>query len=457
MDRSRRATVTAILLALAGCAAVQAPSLAEPAGGPTPGAPQPAFAADPARIAGHLAALQAIADQHDGIRFAGTSGYEASVDYAAGELRALGFEVTTPEVEFAGFRELPGAELAVGERTFEAPDDLHALIYSPGGEVTGPVTVLAGSGCRPEDFDRVAAGSIALTLEGGCLRREQAINAAEAGAAALVVGYPDRGPGEIFRPTLIDPGGITIPVISVADDAVRALQGAAGDPVRLSLATERETATLRNVIAELGDGSRVIVLGGHLDSVLEGPGINDNGSGVAALLEVGRGLAAGGVPEGATVRIGLWGGEELGTVGSTAYVETLDDEPIAYLNLDMAGSTNGSSLVYDEEGAARGSAAITAAFEAWFTARGEPTDRVDLGGSSDHRAFAAAGIPTGGLFAGAMASGTAARPGSSPGAGELPDPCYHLGCDDIANVDVARVALFAEATLAVALELLGRR
>ena len=130
-------------------------------------------------------------------------------------------------------------------------------------------------------------------------------------------------------------------------------------------------------------------------------------------------------------------------------------EPIAYVNLDMAGSTNGANLVYDEAGAAAGSAAITAAFERWFDGRGEPTDRVDLGGSSDHYPFAAAGIPTGGLFAGAAESGSAARPDASPGTVGPADPCYHLGCDDLDNVDVARVALFAEATFAVAHELLA--
>ena len=90
-------------------------------------APLPAFAADPARIGEHLAALQAIADDHDGTRFSGTPGYDASVDYAAGALRDLGFEVETPEVEFTGFAELPGTKLEVGGESFNGPDELHAL------------------------------------------------------------------------------------------------------------------------------------------------------------------------------------------------------------------------------------------------------------------------------------------------------------------------------------------
>ena len=73
---------------------------------------------------------------------------------------------------------------------------------------------------------------------------------------------------------------------------------------------------------------------------------------------------------------------------------------------------------------------------------------------SDHGAFNEAGIPTGGLFAGATESGGAAAPSASGAGGEPADACYHLACDDIDNVDLERVALFADATLAVALDLI---
>ena len=160
------------------------------------------------------------------------------------------------------------------------------------------------------------------------------------------------------------------------------------------------------------------------------------------------------MPDGWAVRIGLWGGEEFGTIGTRAYAATMGDGVVAYLNLDMAGSVNGANLVYDEEIAAAGSERITELFEAWFAERGEPSERVDLGGSSDHYGFVQAGIPTGGLFAGASETGSASQP-SSGGAGVAPDPCYHLACDDVDNVDLDRVALFAEATLAVAYRLMG--
>ncbi len=311
------------------------------------------FVADVDRLHADLAALQAAADANGGIRASGTPGYEASIDHVAAALEEIGFTVTLPEVSFVGFTELPGTRLEVAGTVVEGADELHALIYSPGGDVTGPVAVLSGSGCDPADFASIPDGAIALTTMGGCFRRDQAVNAAAAGAAALIVGYPGRGPGEIFRPTLIDPEAIEIPVVSVTEETVDLLADA--DEAHLVVATEREASPLRNVIAQLGDGPSVVMLGGHLDSVLDGPGINDNGSGVAALLEIARGLAAAGVPEGWAVRIGLWGGEEFGTIGSRAYAATIGDEVTAYLNLDMTGSVNGANLVYDEAGAPPGS------------------------------------------------------------------------------------------------------
>jgi Zn-dependent M28 family amino/carboxypeptidase len=455
MDRCRW-LVLAMVAVVAGCG-TQAPVATESMGttpAPTSVAPLPAFAADAERIAEHLAALQAIADDNGGNRFSGTAGYEDSVDWAADALRDLGFEVETPEVDYTGFSELPGTVLEVGDATFLAPDEVHALLYSASGDVTAPIEVLEGSGCEEEDFAGVEPGAMALTTQGGCFRRQQAINAADAGAAALIIGYPGRGPGEIYRPTLIDPNGIDIPVVSVTDDVIRAIKSAGDDPARLTVTTEREPAVLRNVIAQLGDGQQVVMVGAHLDSVIEGPGINDNGSGVAAMLEIARGAAQAGLPDGTALRVGLWGGEELGLIGSRAYVDGLADLPVAYLNIDMAGSPAGSNFVYDEVAVADGSAAITQAFVDWLTDRGEAAVPMDLGSGSDHAAFSQAGIATGGLFAGATETGGAAQPSAS-GSGSGPaDACYHLACDDVDNVDVDRVALFADATLAVALDLL---
>ena len=465
----RGLTLVAVAVLSAGCGSnevLTSVASAQPSSetaSPAVSAPVSAGASSPAtgfadrdRIGSLLAELQAAADDHDGVRAAGTPGYDASVDVVADALAEMGLAVVTPDVTFTSFRDV-GSSLEVGGRSFAGPDEVRALIYSPSGDVEGPVVMLDGSGCDPDDFSAVPAGAVAVSLEGGCLRRDQASNASAAGVAALVVGYPDRGPGEIFRPTLLDPDGIEVPVISTTGDAVEALRAAAaaGEPARVATRTELAPGSTRNVIVQAGDGARVVMIGAHLDSVLDGPGINDNGSGVAAVLEVARAVAEAGVPDGWAVRIGLWGAEEFGTIGSRTYASSLPpDEVVAYLNLDMAGSVNGLTLVYDEDAAAPGSAEITELYRAWLVDRGEPFDVVDIGGSSDHYGFAVAGIPTGGLFAGAAATGSASNPSASP-TGPAPDPCYHIGCDGLANVDLDRVVLFADATTAVVLELMA--
>ena len=98
------------------------------------------------------------------------------------------------------------------------------------------------------------------------------------------------------------------------------------------------------------------MLGGHLDSVHDGPGINDDGSGVAALLEIARAVAGG--VDGGRIRFAFWAGEEYGLYGSRAYVTSLSPEDVSalagYLNLDMLGSLNAVPFVYDDSQAAPG-------------------------------------------------------------------------------------------------------
>ena len=106
----------------------------------------------------------------------------------------------------------------------------------------------------------------------------------------------------------------------------------------------------RNVIAQTrsGDPGQVVMIGAHLDSVEDGPGIVDNGSGVATLLEIATQLGADPSVKN-TVRFGFFGDEESGAVGSTGYLEGIsadDRKKIKlYLNVDMVASPNGGYLV----------------------------------------------------------------------------------------------------------------
>ena len=418
----------------------------------------------PEAVARHLEALDAIARDNGGIRASGTSGYDASVDYVAGELAALGWQVTTPQFQLPTFVELPGATLeVVGGPTFSAPDDLHAMIYSGDGTLTAEVSTVgfvdsaggAGDrGCDADDWEGFPEGDIALTPPAPCLRRDLVQQAQDAGAAALVVANGAWEAGEALRPTLLFPDEIDIPAISAIGEVGEALEQAAqhDSEVRIDLDTTVAGATVRNVVAEHGDGSPVVMLGAHLDSVLDGPGLNDNGSGVAAVLEIAHLLADAGHP--GTVRVAFWAGEELGLHGSRAYATGGGDLAgvAAYLNLDMLGSRNGVPLVYRNVGAPPGSDEISDFLLAWLTANGVAAETQDLGGGSDHYFFAEAGIPIGGIFSGATEEVSPEQAQANGAeAGEPMDPCYHLACDVIDNVDVQRVAIYAQAAAAAAM------
>lgn len=452
----------ALVLVLAACTpATTASPRSLPAGshGESIGA---SAAIDAARIRTDLEALQAIADANGGVRTAGTPGYEASAAYVADRLRELGYAVQTPEFEMATFAEEPGSsiEISGGGAAFAGGPDFHAMIYSAAGNVSARVVEVgygddAQGGCAASDFADFPQGAIALAPPGPCLRREVVLNAVQGGASALVVPYPQWSSGTVRRPTLLFPDGMEIPALSASVEVGEALRAAAAarQEVRISVRTEIGLASVQNVIAEShGVAERVVILGAHLDSVQDGPGINDNGSGTAALLEIARVLAE--QHPSVRVRFAFWAGEEIALLGSRAYVESLRSaeraEITAYLNFDMLGSPNFVPMVYDSPDAAGGSEAITDFLVGYLEEAGIGAEPTDLGNASDHASFNAFGIPTGGIFSGATEIKSAAQAAAFGGtADELMDPCYHLACDTVANVAIDPVIVFAEAGLAV--------
>jgi Zn-dependent M28 family amino/carboxypeptidase len=363
---------------------------------------------DEIRAAGlreHLRALQEIADENGGDRAAGTPGAEASVDYVAEQLREAGWRVTLQPVSFPYFDERSPPRL----EDLAEDEEFRTLSYSGSGQVEAPVRRL-GLGCSREEFAALEEGEVAVVDRGECFFRDKARNAESAGAAALLIvdGDSDEPPSA----TLGAPG-IRIPVLAVGAAAGRSL----GPRVELEVDAVSERRRTANVIAETagGRGDRVAMAGGHLDSVPAGPGINDNGSGTAALLEMADAL--GGRAPGARIRLAFWGAEELGLIGSRRYVRQLEPDEreriAAYVNLDMVGSPEPEHGVYSD-----GDPAIERLLRRLV---GPEAEEENAGGSSDHAPFQRQGIPVGGLFT---------------GAGEPNDPCYHRACDDISNVDM---------------------
>ncbi|GAA3120847.1 M28 family metallopeptidase [Streptomyces rectiviolaceus] len=194
-----------------------------------------------------------------------------------------------------------------------------------------------------------------------------------------------------------------------------------------------------NLIADWpgGDADQVVMAGSHLDSVDSGPGINDNGSGSAAILETALTVAREQYKPTKHLRFAWWGAEELGLVGSSHYVDKLPADERSkikdYLNFDMIGSPNPGYFVYDDD------PTIEKTFKDFYGGLDLATEPDEEGdGRSDHAPFKDAGIPVGGLFSGADYEKTAEQAQNWGGtAGEPFDKCYHSACDTESNIDGA--------------------
>ncbi|MFF5487393.1 M28 family metallopeptidase [Streptomyces virginiae] len=219
-------------------------------------------------------------------------------------------------------------------------------------------------------------------------------------------------------------------------DYVKGKLDAAGFTTTLQTFTS-SGATGYNLIADWpgGDPNSVLMAGSHLDSVTSGAGINDNGSGSAAVLETALAVSRAGLQPTKHLRFGWWGAEELGLIGSKYYVNNLPAAEKAkisgYLNFDMIGSPNPGYFVYDDD------PTIEQTFKNYYAGLGVPTEIETEGdGRSDHAPFKNAGVPVGGLFSGADYTKTAAQAQKWGGtSGQAFDRCYHSSCDSLTNIN----------------------
>ncbi|WUT86740.1 M28 family peptidase [Streptomyces melanogenes] len=191
-----------------------------------------------------------------------------------------------------------------------------------------------------------------------------------------------------------------------------------------------------NLIADWpgGPADQTIMLGAHLDSVSAGPGINDNGSGSATLLENALVLAQKNPTMTKHVRFAWWTDEEQGLNGSKFYVNRLSSTDRAaikaYYNFDMVGSPNGGYFINNLN------STVGAPLKAYWTSLNlAPEENVEGQGRSDDASFQAAGIATSGYAAGASDRKTSAQAAKWGGtANAAYDSCYHSACDTPSNI-----------------------
>ena len=425
----------------------------------------------------HERAFQAIADANDDNRASGTPGFDASAAYVSGKLRAAGYQVTVQPFTFPFFQELAPStfsQTAPAAKTYQDGTDFSIMEYSGSGNVVdtpvvptndvqvppGPTASSSNSGCEASDYPAATSGSVALIQRGTCTVGEKAQAAEAAGAvAAIIFNEGQEGRTEVLSGTLGGPN-VEIPVIGTSFAVGEELfNSSPGARVSISTSTLSENRQTSNVIAEspTGRSDRVAFAGAHLDSVPEGAGINDNGSGSAAILEVAEEMSELGIKSRNKVRFAFWGAEESGLLGAEYYVGQLtsrQQKDIAvYLNFDMVGSPHYGRFIYDGDGSAtpdagpNGSAVAEKVFEDYFRSQNLASLPTAFDGRSDYGPFIAQGIPAGGLFTGAedIKSEEEARLFGGQ-AGVAFDPCYHSACDDITNLSSEALDQMSDAT-----------
>ena len=428
----------------------------------------------------HERAFQDIADANGGTRVSGTPGYDASAAYVEGKLRAAGFEVERQAFDYPFFQELTPttfSQTAPSPKLYEEGTDFNLMGYSGSGNLVdaqvvptndiqippGSTANSSNSGCEATDFPPASATEpqVALIQRGGCLFRPKALNAQAAGYDAAII-FNEGQPG---RTEVIGGGlgglGVDIPVLMTSFAVGQELYEASpGARVSISADTLAEERTTSNVIADYPGGrtDRTLIVGAHLDSVPVGPGINDNGSGTAGILEIALQMKKLGIKPTNHVRFAFWGAEESGPPqwGSQHYVSHLDaagrKDIALYLNFDMIGSPNYVRFVYDGDGptllgapAPNGSGTIEKVFLNYFASQNLATEPTPFDGRSDYQPFFDAGIPAGGAISGADGIKTEEQAAIYGGTAGVPyDACYHQACDDIDNLNEESIDQLAD-------------
>jgi Zn-dependent M28 family amino/carboxypeptidase len=441
-------------------------------------------AADPPRdVAGkvtadgmytHLRKLQEISDANRGSRSEGTPGYDASVDYVVQVLKDKGFDVQTPEFERLDRTEGGNPTLTVASRGYHVDQASLLVTTPPGGLNAITLRPQKAPGCTAADYGTVSVrGAIAVVDDTGCsVGDKQSAAVAKGAVGVLVVSAPGTGgsPAGLFTPGYYQ--RLTVPVGVIDNDADAALRRT-NAPVRLVLDSKPVMVKSRNVVAQTktGDTKSVVLAGAHLDSSARSPGINDNGSGVAALLEAASTLGSQPRITNA-VRFAFWGSE---AEGPTKYVRGLArdglDDVAMYISVEMLGSPNAGYFTYDGDQSGQpnpdvpsqsvpaGSAAVERTLAGYLNLAGVRPADMPLSRTTDYGPFLAAGIPVGGLTAGSSQRKTEVQARLWGGrAGVAFDPNYHTGRDTVDNIDrqalsvMGQAAAFAVVTYAQSVE-----
>ncbi|MED4202490.1 M28 family peptidase [Neobacillus mesonae] len=331
-------------------------------------------------------------------RVAGTEAEDNAVKYIKEQFESYGYEVEIQPFQYYGYTPPHTVQLSVAGYDGELKPA--SFTYTVSGNVSGDL-VYAGLGKKEELTNMDLTGKIALIKRGDISFADKVLNAAEKGAAGVIIFNNTSGD---VNGTLGGANDQYVPAVAITQAEGEAILTKLNSGSKLTASVKIEGArtgesTSHNVIAtkkptnKQKDTNKVIVVGAHHDSVAGAPGANDDASGTATTLELARVLKN--VPTDTEIRFVTFGAEELGLIGSTYYVNNLSDEDkervIANFNLDMVGSRDAGDLVLlTLDG--KPNLVTELAQASSERLNGAPTP-YGQGGRSDHVPFAEAGIP----------------------------------------------------------------
>jgi Zn-dependent M28 family amino/carboxypeptidase len=426
-------------------------------------------------IVNHLENFEQIANANSNHRASGSNGYNESVNYIKDVLSNTGYTLNEQGFACRYFEEteVPVMEMtAPTQKIYEWWNEFRTLTYSGSGDVTAEIVFITpvippgtvwdttDDGCELSDFSNIdVSGKIAVIQRGTCTHQVKAANAEQNGAIAVLFFNEgtERRTG-VYNSRVSREEKVNIPVLAISYDIGVELYNLVNSgqsvAVRVRVTTHDEWTSTSNFLAETqgGNSNRIIVIGAHLDSVTAGPGINDNGSGSAVILELAALIADQGYEPVNKIIFAWWGAEEQGLLGSFHYLQDLaDNNPTKlqaidlYLNFDMLASPNYIRGIMDSDASdipsafeqiPEGSTELEAAFVNYFNSRGLDVVYLGLGGGSDHYNFALRGIASSLLYTGASGLKTPEEHAMFGGTvGQPHDPCWHMPCDTVSNIN----------------------
>ncbi|KPM42616.1 Aminopeptidase Y [Neonectria ditissima] len=378
-------------------------------------------------------------------RVIGSLGHVGTLSYVTDELAKLGDYYSVSKQPFPAVSgNVFESRLVLGS---EVPKDASPMGLTPPTAnrqpVYGDLVVVANDGCDESDYPKNVTGNIALIQRGTCPFGTKSGNAGKAGAVAAIVYNTD---DDEVHGTLGTPSPYHIATFGLSGKdgkaIVKRINGGEKIDSIAYIDAEVKTISTTNIIAQTRDGDpdNCVMLGGHSDSVAEGPGINDDGSGSISVLEIATQLTKFKVNN--CVRFAWWAGEEEGLLGSDHYVEVLPKEENKkirlFMDYDMMASPNFAYQIYNatNDESPAGSEELRNLYVDWYEDQGLNYTFIPFDGRSDYDGFIRGGIPAGGIATGAEGIKTKKEVEQFGGkAGDWYDPCYHQLCDDLSNLN----------------------